>query len=110
MRSVGELKKVIVRRIAQLKWQWAGHIARRTDGCWDGKVLHWRPRSGRSVGSPLTRWTDDLVKVTGSRWTDLRGDPLGRPILSSGRHMADDGERYPKLNKLDSPTLSIITV
>ena len=59
----------IARRIAQLKWQWAGHIARRTDGRWGGKVLEWRPRTGRrSVGRPPTRWTDDLVKVAGSRW------------------------------------------
>ncbi|KAJ8719488.1 hypothetical protein PYW08_011663 [Mythimna loreyi] len=59
----------IARRIASLKWQWAGHIARRTDGRWGGKVLEWRPRTGRrSVGRPPTRWTDDLVKVAGSRW------------------------------------------
>jgi hypothetical protein len=59
----------IARRIADLKWQWAEHIARRTDGRWGGKVHEWRPRTGRrSVGRPLTRWTDDLVKVTGSRW------------------------------------------
>ncbi|KAJ8709615.1 hypothetical protein PYW08_009619 [Mythimna loreyi] len=59
----------IARRIALLKWQWAGHIARRTDGRCGGKVLEWRPRTGRrSVGRPPTRWTDDLVKVAGSRW------------------------------------------
>jgi hypothetical protein len=59
----------IGRRIADLKWQWTGHIARRTDGRWGGKVLEWRPRTGRrSVGRPPTRWTDDLVKVAGSRW------------------------------------------
>ncbi|RVE41117.1 hypothetical protein evm_014233 [Chilo suppressalis] len=45
----------IARRIAQLKWNWAGHIARRTDGRWGGKVLEWRPRAGRrSVGRPAT--------------------------------------------------------
>jgi hypothetical protein len=59
----------IARRIADLKWQWAGHIARRTDGHWGEKVLEWRPRTGRrSVGRPPTRWTDELVKVAGSRW------------------------------------------
>jgi hypothetical protein len=59
----------IARRIADLKWQWAGHIARRTDGRWGGKVLEWQPRTGRrSVGRPPTRWTDDLVKVAGRRW------------------------------------------
>ncbi|KAI8429904.1 hypothetical protein MSG28_000382 [Choristoneura fumiferana] len=42
-------------------WQWAGHIARRTDNRWGRKVLEWRPRTGRrSVGRPPTRWTDDI--------------------------------------------------
>ena len=59
----------IARRIAKLKWQWAGHIARRTDGRWGRKVLEWRPRTGRrSVGRPPTRWTDDLARVAGIRW------------------------------------------
>ncbi|CAB3231006.1 unnamed protein product [Arctia plantaginis] len=59
----------IAQRISALKWQWAGHIARRTDGRWGSKVLQWRPRTGkRSVGRPPTRWTDDLVKVAGNRW------------------------------------------
>ncbi|KAI8421549.1 hypothetical protein MSG28_009582 [Choristoneura fumiferana] len=59
----------IAKRISSLKWQWAGHIARRADGRWGRKVLEWRPRIGkRSVGRPPTRWTDDLVKAAGSRW------------------------------------------
>ncbi|KAG6445228.1 hypothetical protein O3G_MSEX003777 [Manduca sexta] len=37
----------IALRVAKLKWQWAGHIARRTDGRWGGIVLEWRPRTGR---------------------------------------------------------------
>ncbi|KAI8425468.1 hypothetical protein MSG28_007213 [Choristoneura fumiferana] len=54
----------IAKRISSLKWQWAGHIARRTDGRWGRKVLEWRPRIGKfSVGRPPTRWTDDLVKA-----------------------------------------------
>ena len=31
----------IALRICKLKWQWAGHIARRTDGRRGGKVLEW---------------------------------------------------------------------
>jgi hypothetical protein len=54
----------------------AGHIARRSDGRWGGKVLEWRPRSGRlSVGRPPIRWTDDLVKVAGCRWMRAAQDP-----------------------------------
>ncbi|CAH2251142.1 jg11821 [Pararge aegeria aegeria] len=56
----------IAQRVAKLKWQWAGHIARRTR--WGLKVLEWRPRTGkRSVGRPPTRWTDDIKRVAGSR-------------------------------------------
>ena len=59
----------IAQRISKLKWQWAGHIALRTDGRWGRKVLEWRPRTGkRSVGRPPARWADDLMKATGSRW------------------------------------------
>ncbi|KAL0852521.1 hypothetical protein ABMA27_017001 [Loxostege sticticalis] len=67
----------IARRIANLKWQWAGHIARRTDGRWGRKVLEWRPRAGRrSVGRPPTRWTDDLVKVAGGAWMRAAQDRI----------------------------------
>ncbi|VVD04286.1 unnamed protein product [Leptidea sinapis] len=33
--------------VAELKWQWAGHIAQRTDGLQGGKVLEWRLPTGR---------------------------------------------------------------
>ncbi|KAI8441232.1 hypothetical protein MSG28_014881 [Choristoneura fumiferana] len=40
-----------------------------TDGRWGQKVLEWRPWTGRlAVGRPPTRWSDDLVKIAGSRW------------------------------------------
>ena len=43
----------IAERISKLKWQWAGHISRRTDNRWGRRVLEWRPRLGkRSVGRP----------------------------------------------------------
>ncbi|CAH2211483.1 jg24928 [Pararge aegeria aegeria] len=43
----------IAQQVAKLKWQWAGHIARRTDGRWGLNVLEWRPRTGkRSVRRP----------------------------------------------------------
>ncbi|CAH2208150.1 jg24341 [Pararge aegeria aegeria] len=60
----------IALRVAKLKWQSAGHIVRRKDGRWDPKVLEWQPRTGkRSVGRPPTRWTGDIKRVAGSRWT-----------------------------------------
>ncbi|CAH2265141.1 jg9293 [Pararge aegeria aegeria] len=45
----------IAQRVAKLKWQCAGHIARRTDGRWGLNVLEWRPAIGkRSVRRPPT--------------------------------------------------------
>ncbi|CAH2268393.1 jg15847 [Pararge aegeria aegeria] len=65
----------IAQRVAKLKWQWAGHIARRTDRRWGLKVLEWRPRtSKRSVGRPPTRWTDDIRRDAGSRWRQAAQD------------------------------------
>ena len=59
----------IAHRISKLKWQWAGHISRRTDNRWSKRALEWRPRLGkRSVGRPPTRWSDDLRRVAGSGW------------------------------------------
>ena len=59
----------IAERISKLKWQWAGHICRRTDNRWGRRVLEWRPRLGkRSVGRPWARWSDDIRKVAGSGW------------------------------------------
>ncbi|CAH2240079.1 jg6334 [Pararge aegeria aegeria] len=59
----------IAQRVAKLKRQWAGHIARKTDGIWGFKLLEWQPRTGkRSVRWPPTTWTDDIRRVAGSRW------------------------------------------
>ncbi|CAH2233772.1 jg11777 [Pararge aegeria aegeria] len=78
----------IARLVVKLKWQWAGHIVRRTDGTWRPKVLEWQPRTGkRSVGRPPTRWTDYIRRVAGSRWIQAaqnRGIPYKRPMSSSG--------------------------
>jgi hypothetical protein len=41
----------IAHGISMLKWQWVGHISRRTDNRWGKQVLEWRPRLGkRSIG------------------------------------------------------------
>ena len=59
----------IAQRISRLKWQWAGHICRRTDDRWSKRVLEWRPRLGkRSVRHPPARWSDDIRKVAGIGW------------------------------------------
>ena len=47
--AIREKTKVtdIARKISKLKWQWAGHICRRTDSRWSRRVLEWRPRLGK---------------------------------------------------------------
>lgn len=54
-----------IERIAILKWNWAGHVARFTDGRWTRKILEWRPRQDayRSRGRPPTRWSDDIKRL-----------------------------------------------
>ena len=59
----------IAHRISKLKWQWAGHVCRRTDERWSRRVLEWRPRLGkRCVGRPAARWSDDMRKLAGVGW------------------------------------------
>ena len=54
----------IALRISKLKWQWAGHVCRRTDNRWSRKVLEWRPRTGkRSVGRRPAGWTYYLIII-----------------------------------------------
>ncbi|CAG9132702.1 unnamed protein product [Plutella xylostella] len=75
----------IAKRISTLKWQWAGHVARRADDRWSRKVLEWRPRVGkRRVGRPPTRWSDDLRKVAGSRWMQMAVEKVPRTNGSGG--------------------------
>ena len=65
----------IALKICKLKWQWAGHIVRRTDDRWGRKVLEWRPRLNKgSTGRPLARWTDDLRKTAAVRWIQRARD------------------------------------
>ncbi|CAH2247521.1 jg736 [Pararge aegeria aegeria] len=74
---------------------WAGHIARRTDGRWDLKMLDWRPRTGkRSVVGPQRggRMTsgESLGAAGGKRpRTVYCGTSNKRPMSSSGRRLDD---------------------
>jgi hypothetical protein len=65
----------IAHRISMLKWQWAGHISRRTDNRRGKRVLEWRSRLGkRSVGRPQARWSDDLRRTAGRSWMRVAED------------------------------------
>lgn len=60
----------IIERIARLKWNWAGHVARLRDGRWTKKIIEWRPRADkRNRGRPPSRWTDDLKKIS-TNWIE----------------------------------------
>ena len=53
----------VVWKCSKLKWQWAGHIYRRTDRRWSRRVLEWKPRLGkRSIGRSPARCSDDLKR------------------------------------------------
>jgi hypothetical protein len=65
----------IAHRISMLKWQWAGHISRRTKNRWGKRVKEWRPRLGkRSVGRPQARASDDLRRTAGRSWMRVAKD------------------------------------
>ena len=54
-----------------LKWKWAGHTARMTDGRWTQKVTSWSGPSGRRVrGRPRERWIDDIKRIAGQNWVE----------------------------------------
>jgi hypothetical protein len=79
-----------------LKWQWAGHISRRTNNCCGKRVLEWIPRLGkRSVGRPQVRWSDDLRRTAGRSWmrvAEHRARWREVVMSSSGLWWADDDE------------------
>eukprot|EP00973_Karenia_brevis_P083775 11626163-Karenia_brevis.AAC.1 len=52
----------------RLKWQWASKIARMPVQRWAVQALKWDPtvthrRSGRSIGHPRRRWTDEITET-----------------------------------------------
>ena len=68
------LQDIIV-RIKQLKWQWAGHIARTTDNRWTRNITEWIPLEGkRKRARPKTRWEDEIVQVEGVTWARVAQD------------------------------------
>ena len=81
--------------LKKLKWNWAGHIARRTDDRWTKLILEWRPRQDalRNRGRPPTRWSDDLKRFRGNwiqvaqdreEWKDLREAYVQQWTLQAG--------------------------
>ena len=65
----------IIIRIKQLKWQWAGHVARITDNRWTKNITEWVPLEGkRKRARPKTRWEDEIVQAEGVTWARVAQD------------------------------------
>ena len=64
----------VMERIASLKWSWAGHIARRTDGRWTKTIMNWKPPTTRPRGRPPERWTNGITKITVTNWQQMAMD------------------------------------
>lgn len=59
-------------RIFQIKWRWAGHLARRGDGRWNRFLIEWWPREGkRGMDRRITRWVDDITHLDRKPWVKL---------------------------------------
>ena len=62
--------KDIIQKIKEVKWRWAGHVARLNDNRWTKRITDWQPRAGkRKQGRQKTRWRDDLTSYLGTTWT-----------------------------------------
>jgi hypothetical protein len=59
---------------AKRKFLWAGHVARREDGRWNAKLLHWWPTACRRRGHPRRRWSDVLDAYFWERLHLSRGE------------------------------------
>ena len=59
----------IIIRVKKLKWNWAGHVARRQDGRWTKEILNWYPRDQkRPKRRPNLRWIDEITNFAGIGW------------------------------------------
>lgn len=76
----------------KLKWKWAGHVARLTDGRWTIKTTLWEgPQGKRRRGRPLTRWEDEIKRIAGPNWSQIAKDrekwsSLEEAFTQSGVH------------------------
>ena len=82
--------KDVVNTTKELKWKWAGHVARMKNHRWAKITTEWTPRDcKRSRGRPKRRWRDELEEDMGTTWMRKAQDRvmwrnLWRPSASSG--------------------------
>ena len=64
----------VVRYVTNMKWKWAGHIARMKDDRWTIESTEWLIKGVRSAGRPKRRWRADIVGQQGAVWTTIAKD------------------------------------
>ena len=68
----------IMRRVVSRKWQWAGHVARRSGQRCISNTLNCLPRDHKGPSKrPKKRWIDDIVKYKGIKWRELTAQREG---------------------------------
>jgi hypothetical protein len=60
--------KDVVQTARELKWNWAGHVARYPNDRLPNIVANWEPKGGRRRGRPRRRWKDDIVNTASFLW------------------------------------------
>ncbi|KAJ8868462.1 hypothetical protein PR048_029990 [Dryococelus australis] len=67
----------ILERVKTIKWQWAGHTARRSDDRWTTAVMDRIPRGlKRSRGRAPGLWDRAIRRVVGVNWKNIAQDRL----------------------------------
>lgn len=65
----------VMETVKDLKWKWAGHVARISDNRWTRKVTEWIPlECARKRGRPYTRWDDEIRQRLGPTWMRVARD------------------------------------
>ena len=68
LRASTQIKDVII-AAKELKWNWAGHVARYTDERLAKVVEDWTPMNGkRNKGRPKQRWKDQIIEHGSIFW------------------------------------------
>jgi Reverse transcriptase (RNA-dependent DNA polymerase) len=67
IRRSTQLKDVSM-AVRELKWRWAGHVARYPIDRLPNQVETWIPEGKRSKGRPKTRWKDEIVEHSSIFW------------------------------------------
>jgi len=77
IREKNKVKDIIIQVEKQLKWSWAGYIARMNDNRGTKRLTDRHPYNKKqSRKRPDTRWKDEIEKFAGVTWQRLAQDRL----------------------------------